>query len=90
LRRAAASGPPQAFTAVCPHLGCFVDYKPAAQRFQCPCHNSAWTPDGERIDPKNCPSPRGLDPLQVELRGNEVWVIYQRFRGGIADRVAES
>lgn len=79
---------PTAFTAICPHLGCNVDWKPADTCFFCPCHNASFAVTGERTDAKS-PSPRDLDPLTVEIRnGNEVWVDYRIFKGGTAERVS--
>lgn len=87
LRRAEGETP-VAFTSVCPHLGCSVDYKPAQNHFLCPCHNSEFTIEGNRTDPAQSPSPRDMDTVEVEIRnGNEVWVDYQNFKGGVADKV---
>jgi len=76
-----------AFNAECPHLGCFVDYNPADQHFECPCHKSAFAKDGARIEG---PSRRGLDSLHVKLEpaGNatEILVAFQNFQSGIAER----
>src|SRR5690606_15031476 len=75
LRRTSGEATPQAFTATCPHLGCFVDYNAGQGHFHCPCHDSSFEVDGTRINPQHCPSPRDLDSLEVEVRGgNEVWV----------------
>ncbi len=90
LRRQSEDEPPQAVSAVCPHLGCAVDFKADQALYQCPCHNSSWTPDAVRVRPESCPSPRDLDELEVEIRNdNEVWVRYQRFRSGIAKKIPE-
>lgn len=76
-----------AFNVVCPHAGCFVDYDPARQDYRCPCHNSSFRLDGQISDPRS-PSPRGLDPLEVEIRnGGEIWVKFQNFRAGQAERI---
>jgi len=77
----------QAFNVVCPHAGCFVDYFAERNGFVCPCHNSTFTLDG-KIDDPNSPSPRGLDPLVVEVRNNkEVWVEFRNFQAGHAERI---
>jgi quinol---cytochrome c reductase iron-sulfur subunit, bacillus type len=77
-----------AFTATCPHLGCSVDYDAAAGQYQCPCHASAFAKDGQKLFG---PSLRGLDPLPVKLVDNngqrEIWVAFERFRPGIAQRI---
>ncbi len=76
----------RAFNVVCPHAGCFVDFRPAKNHFHCPCHNSSFGPDGKILDPKS-PSPRGLDELQVEIRnGSEIWVAFQNFRAGVKEK----
>lgn len=88
LVRSAAGELPTAFTEVCPHLGCAVEYDAAVRQFICPCHVSAFAPDGDYLFG---PSRRGLDPLQVELvdtdEGQDIWVAYQSFRAGIAKRI---
>jgi len=77
----------QAFNAICPHAGCYVDYSAERNAFGCPCHNSTFALDGRVADPRS-PSPRGLDELVVEIRaGTEVWVQFQDFRTGTAARV---
>ena len=72
--------------AVCPHLGCSVGYSSAHGGYLCPCHNSSFSLDGAILNPKS-PSPRGMDALHAEVRGNgEVWVKFQNFRKGSADK----
>lgn len=76
----------QALHSVCPHAGCFVDYQTARGQFFCPCHDSTFAVDGSINDPHS-PSPRGMDTLEVELRGDEVWVRFRNFRTGIEGKV---
>jgi menaquinol-cytochrome c reductase iron-sulfur subunit len=77
----------RALNVVCPHAGCFVDYRPANNNYFCPCHNSSFALDGRIQDPKS-PSPRGLDELPVEVRnGNEVWVTFQNFHAGVHEKI---
>lgn len=89
ISRTDSDGKPQltAFTAACPHLGCAVEFDAQAGRFKCPCHESAFSKDGQKLFG---PSLRGLDPLAVEIAGNtgteEVWVKFQRFQAGVAER----
>jgi Rieske Fe-S protein len=72
------------FNARCPHLGCTVNFSSSEQKFICPCHESSFQLDGTR---SNEIPPRDLDPLDVEVRGgNEVWVKFQKFRAGCAER----
>ena len=79
----------QALQVVCPHAGCFVVYDPEKKGYFCPCHSASFDRDGKRGG-SDCPSPRDMDTLEVELRGREIWVNYQKFRTGIAPKIAES
>ena len=49
----------------CTHLGCTVPWLADRQRFQCPCHASAFDVTGAVLGP---PAPRPLDlhPVRVE------------------------
>ena len=94
LRRASEGEKPQAVSATCPHLGCFVDYESSQSCFRCPCHDSSFEQDGKRIlppPPKVCPAARDLDELEVEVRnGGEVWVKYEKFRSAIPEKIPEA
>jgi menaquinol-cytochrome c reductase iron-sulfur subunit len=77
----------EAFNAVCPHAGCFVDFLGDRNAFFCPCHNSSFALNGSIADPKS-PSPRAMDSLKVEIRNaGEIWVTFQNFRAGQAEKV---
>ena len=76
----------QAFNVVCPHAGCFVDFLPDQGHYHCPCHNSTFTVSGS-IGDRTSPSPRGLDSLDVEVRGKEVWVKFENFQAGRAEKL---
>lgn len=67
----------QAFSTVCPHLGCGIDWDEKSGQFECPCHKSGFGLDGRCL---YGPSPRGLDELQVVTTDTEVRVRYQRFK----------
>ncbi len=80
-----------AFNVACPHAGCFVDAIADNGGFHCPCHNSRFNPDGS-VTP-NSPSPRGLDPLEVDpiaLRDGVVKVRFENFVAGTPERTARS
>jgi len=77
----------RALNVVCPHAGCFVDFKGVKNNYHCPCHNSSFGLDGKILDPKS-PSPRPLDTLEAEVRnGSEVWVKFQNFRAGVHGKI---
>lgn len=70
----------------CPHLGCSVGYLPAKHGYFCPCHKSSFKIDGSLADTKS-PAPRGMDQLEAEVRDGEVWVKFQNFRKGTAEKI---
>jgi menaquinol-cytochrome c reductase iron-sulfur subunit len=77
----------QAFNAICPHAGCFVDFMADRGEYLCPCHNSSFAVDGQ-IKAVSSPSPRGLDTLEVEIRGGgEVWVKFQNYIAGHKEKI---
>lgn len=77
----------RALNVVCPHAGCFVDFRSAQGHYHCPCHDSSFALDGKILDPKS-PSPRPLDDLPVEIRnGSEIWVTFQNFRAGVHEKI---
>ena len=79
-----------AFNVVCPHAGCFVGVAEDGSRFECPCHKSSFTLDGDIDDPAS-PAPRGMDTLEAEVRnGNEVWVRFESFQSGRAEKVSRA
>ena len=72
-----------AFNVTCPHLGCSVNAVSDGKGFACPCHTSAFAPDGKR---QSGPAPRDLDELRTRVEGGYVQVDFRKFRIGIADR----
>ena len=76
-----------AWSTVCPHLGCRIDWAPDRDSFFCPCHSSVWDAAGKR---GNNVSPRDMDRLETEIRkspqGPEVWVAFRKFKTGIAEQ----
>jgi cytochrome b6-f complex iron-sulfur subunit len=48
----------------CTHLGCTPDWKPAENKFKCPCHGSGYTPEGVNFEG---PAPRPMDRAHVEV-----------------------
>lgn len=85
LRRTAEDQPVECFTSICPHAGCSVGYSSETNTYTCPCHNSQFALDGEPIAPT--PSPRGMDPLDVEQAENgDIKVKYVSYYPGKHER----
>lgn len=82
---AGATNPVIAFTDVCPHLGCKISYQSSAHQYFCPCHASTFDLEGTKL---NKIPPRNMDELETKVVDGQVWVKYQDFRGGIAERTA--
>lgn len=72
------------FSSICPHLGCPINWLAARSQFNCPCHGGIFDADGRHI---GGPPPRAMDPLEYELRAGRLWVRWQEFKIGVADRV---
>ena len=72
-----------AFTSVCPHLGCTVDFHAESGRFNCACHRTWFAKEGKVLEG---PSRRGLDELEVEEKDGKVAIRYQRFKLGIPNK----
>src|SRR5688572_14369002 len=63
----------QVVSAICPHEGCEVLWEQDRNRFSCPCHESYFSADGERV---SGPSPRGLDSLPSRVQDGKLQVQY--------------
>ena len=75
-----------AFTDTCPHLGCKVDFHESNRTFLCPCHASTFDLDGKRL---NEIPPRSMDTLESKTDADgKVWVKYQDFQCGVAEKGA--
>jgi Rieske Fe-S protein len=62
----------RAFSAVCTHLQCTVQYRDDFKHIWCACHNGHFDLTGRNIEG---PPPRPLEEYRVEIRGEEVVVI---------------
>jgi len=47
-----------AFSAICPHLSCMVNWNETLKKFECPCHGAKFDRNGEVLEG---PPPRPLD-----------------------------
>jgi Rieske Fe-S protein len=79
-----------ALQTICPHNGGCVSYDPQKKNFYCPSHGALFNLEGRRLDPESI-SPRDLDSLDVEIRdGTEVWVKFEKFQDGIAQKIVKT
>jgi menaquinol-cytochrome c reductase iron-sulfur subunit len=87
----------EALQVVCPHAGCsimvekkvpgtIIKEKVPGTFFFCPCHAASFDLAGKRLD-ADSPSPRDMDSLETEIRNNEVWVKFQNYRTGAANKM---
>ncbi|NOY06623.1 MAG: Rieske 2Fe-2S domain-containing protein [Chlorobi bacterium] len=60
----------KAFTAVCTHLGCTVQYRPDLRHIWCACHNGHYDLNGINIAG---PPPRPLEEYDVLVKGDEIF-----------------
>lgn len=67
-----ASGEWRAYSAVCTHLNCTVQYDSDERYIWCACHNARFDPDTGAV--AGGPPPRGLDQFDVNIRGDDVVV----------------
>jgi len=70
-----ADGQYRAFSAVCTHLGCTVQYRSDVREIWCACHNGFYDLNGRNV---SGPPPRPLEAFQVNVRGDEIFVSRSR------------
>jgi cytochrome b6-f complex iron-sulfur subunit len=59
----------RAFSAVCTHLSCIVQYQPERTRIWCACHNGVYNLQGQVVAG---PPPRSLQAYTIHIREDEV------------------
>ena len=59
----------KAFSAVCTHLNCTVQFSDATQQIWCACHNGVYDLNGKVV---SGPPPAPLEEYAVKVRGDEV------------------
>jgi len=67
----APAGDYRAFTAICTHLDCTVQYLPDEKMIWCACHNGRYDLTGKNI---SGPPPRPLEEFNVNIRGEDIVV----------------
>lgn len=60
-----------AVNSMCTHQGCGVEWKSEDNQFQCPCHGSAFSPDGSLA---SGPATKPLDTFEVKVEENLVLI----------------
>ncbi len=65
------NGEIRAFSAVCTHLNCTVQYRSDFQHIWCACHNGHYDLQGKNI---SGPPPRPLDAYKVDVAGDDIYV----------------
>lgn len=61
----------RAFSAICTHLECTVQYKAETSQIWCACHNGTYDLSGKNV---GGPPPKPLESYKVNLRGDDVIV----------------
>lgn len=64
-----ASGDLRAFSAMCTHLDCTVQYRADLEHIWCACHNGHYDVSGRNI---SGPPPRPLDAFEVNVKDGEI------------------
>lgn len=59
----------KAFSAVCSHLNCTVQYQESSRQIWCACHNGTYDMSGRVV---SGPPPKPLEEFAVRVRGEEV------------------
>jgi Rieske Fe-S protein len=72
-----STGQLQVLSAVCPHLGCSVQWRDAKREFECPCHAASFSDEGAKV---GGPAPRAMDSLPSQIQNGHLMVRYQYFR----------
>lgn len=65
------SGDIRAFSAICTHLDCIVQYRKDFEHIWCACHNGHYDLNGINIAG---PPPRPLAPFVVNIKGEKIFV----------------
>ena len=66
----------RAFSAVCTHLGCTVQYRSGDKLIWCACHNGLYNLEGANVAG---PPPRPLERFDVHLQGDDI--VVEKARG---------
>lgn len=83
-----------AFTTICPHLGCSINFDKHSDRFICPCHNGTWDKNGKRFQTPGFinPAPRDMDLLEQHVDPSDpdmILVKYENYAPGEKDKIVK-
>jgi menaquinol-cytochrome c reductase iron-sulfur subunit len=70
-------------SAICPHLGCSVQWSGRKKEFACPCHGATFATDGKCT---GGPAPRAMDSLESSVSGDRLMVRYRYYRQLVPDK----
>ena len=65
------NGELKAFSAVCTHLACIVQYRPDINQIWCACHNGHFDLNGRNVEG---PPPKPLEQFVVNVRADQIVV----------------
>lgn len=74
-----------AYSPICPHLGCRYKWQADSDHFVCPCHGSVFDKNGKVVAG---PAPRPLDTLPTKIENGDLFVEWEQFKEGIAQKEA--
>lgn len=94
------SGSIQAFTSLCPHMGCQIQARSTGDSFVCPCHKATFGLNGQKRSAETTGernhAPRGMDQLESRIVKDELtgewWVEvkYEKFEPGLMQQVVKA
>lgn len=67
-----AEGGVKAFSAICTHLGCVVDWNKGKNVIQSPCHDGRFNPVTGAV--VSGPPPRALPPYELSVKDGKIYV----------------
>ena len=67
------TGGVKAYSAVCTHLGCIVDYDATSNHIVCPCHDGHFNPASGGVI--SGPPPQPLPPVSVAVEKDQIFLV---------------
>lgn len=67
----------KAFSRICTHLNCFVQWEKEAKKFHCPCHHGYFDVSGKVV---GGPPPKPLPAFELAIREKIVYLKYKSSR----------